>query len=603
MNTPQSILQDVFGYSYFRDRQEAIITSVLDGADNLVIMPTGGGKSLCYQIPALVKDGLSIIVSPLIALMNDQVLALQELNVPARTLHSHIDEEEKRLIYSEIESGHLKMLYVSPEGLLQEHFLNFLVDLDIALFAIDEAHCVSVWGNDFRPEYVKLSILKDRFPNVAMIALTATADFATQADIIQQLKLYEPEKFVSSFERDNIVTNTLPGQKRIQQIIQFLRGHKGESGIVYCLSRKSTEKVAADLISAGFNAMAYHAGIAGDLRSKVQRDFQNDKVQIICATIAFGMGIDKPNIRFVIHYNMPKNIESYYQEIGRGGRDGKPAEALLFYSWSDYLNLKKFIDNSEASDTFKGVQTAKLERIWEFANAASCRTNLVLSYFGEFKSSSCDHCDNCLSPPEIFDGSTFAQMALSAIYRSGEQVGMNMLIDVLRGSYKQEVRQAGFDQLKTFGVGRDIQYLDWKHYITQMINQGLLSIDFTQHSRLKLTPFSMEALKGQKSISLTKFVRQEEKKKGNVKKVDFQELDIDESLYGQLKKWRMQQANKQRVPAYVVLHNRALEQIAKIMPKDNIDLMSVDGIGQAKANKYGEAIISLIQSYKESKGV
>jgi ATP-dependent DNA helicase RecQ len=398
------ILKNTFGYNQFRNQQEEIIKSVLDGEDALVIMPTGGGKSLCYQIPALASEGIAVIISPLIALMNDQVSAMKLLNIKAATLHSNIDSQTSNETYNAIENGSLKMLYLSPEKILSSGFLLFLKQQKISLFAIDEAHCVSVWGNDFRPEYVKLSILKDEFPSIPTIALTATADNSTQKDIIKQLKLKNEEPFLSSFERHNIKLSSKAGVKRIEQIIYFLREKQNEAGIIYCLSRKSTESVASKLQMKGHKAEASHAGLDAKTRQRVQEDFQNDKIDIVCATIAFGMGIDKPNIRFVIHYNMPKNIEGYYQEIGRAGRDGEPAEALLFYSWADNLNLQKFIDESNAEETFKKVQAAKLERMWEFATALSCRTNMILNYFGEFKSNQCDHCDNCAHPPKLFDG-------------------------------------------------------------------------------------------------------------------------------------------------------------------------------------------------------
>ncbi len=595
MATPTQILKDVFGFNGFRDQQEKIIESVVEGNDNLVIMPTGGGKSLCYQIPALVRDGLTVVVSPLIALMNDQVAALKQLDVKAEALHSNISSDYKRQIDKDINEGNLKMLYISPEGLLQDRFINYLKTKNISLFAIDEAHCVSVWGNDFRPEYVRLSLLKDEFLDVPTIALTATADHATQNDIVKQLKLSEPKSFLSSFERTNIKTVVSTGQKRIQQISNFLLSHQQEAGIIYCLSRKSTEKVASDLRAEGYKARAYHAGVQADMRSEIQREFQSDDIQIVCATIAFGMGIDKPNIRWVIHYNMPKNIESYYQEIGRGGRDGAPADALLFHSWGDYLNLQRFIDGSEANDTFKNVQRAKLERMWEFSTATSCRTNLVLNYFGEYRNTICDHCDNCLSPPELFDGTKYAQMALSAVIRSKEILGINLLIDELRGSYRQEIKAANLDQIKTFGVGREVPYLDWKHYITQLINQGLLAIDFTDRSKLKSTPLSMPILTQGMEFSLSKFVSSDKKPSIKIAKKTIDLSNVDEDLLTQLKSWRAMLSIGQGVPSYVIMHNKALEQIASLKPQNTAELLAVDGIGKAKVKKYGEAILEIVK--------
>ena len=588
------ILKDTFGYDSFRGSQEEIINQVVEGKDCLVIMPTGGGKSLCYQIPALVRDGLTVVVSPLIALMNDQVAALQQLDIPAETLHSNISGAKSNEIYNRIESGEIKLLYVSPEKLLSDGFLNFLKNQKVSLFAVDEAHCVSVWGNDFRPEYVKLSKLKEEFKDVPLIALTATADSATQEDIIQQLNINDCHKFLASFERSNIETHSKPGQQRIQQILNFLRNHENSCGIVYCLSRKSTEKLEKDLVTKGYRAAAYHAGLDPEVRRKVQADFQNDDIDIVCATIAFGMGIDKPNIRWVIHYNMPKNIEGYYQEIGRAGRDGQASEALLFYSWADYLNLKKFIDESDANPTFKEVQSAKLERMWQYATAASCRTNLVLNYFGEYKTQDCKHCDNCLEPPELFDGTKYAQMALSAILRAKEKLGLNLLIDVLRGSYKQEIKAGGYDQIKTFGVGRDIPFTHWRHYVTQMINQGIIRIDFTDYSRLKSTPLSMPVLKAEKLIHLTKYVSPENKKKVVVPKLQVDLSDMDNLLFDKLKKWRGQLARSQNVPAFVIMHDKTLKQIASIKPANDQQLLRVEGIGKAKLEKYGKDVIQLV---------
>ena len=597
MQKSLQILKDTFGYGSFRDQQGEVIQSVIDGKDNLVIMPTGGGKSLCYQIPALVREGLTVVVSPLIALMNDQVAALKQLDIAADAFHSNIDEETKRRIHSDISEGKLKMLYISPEGLLAGRFLEYLKSNNVSLFAIDEAHCVSVWGNDFRPEYVKLSKLKEVFPDVPVVALTATADHATQADIIAQLNLDEPRQFLSSFERTNIKTVVSSGLKRIQQISNFLLSHQGEAGIVYCLSRKSTEKVADDLRAQGYKARAYHARLPADEREEVQNEFQSDDIQIVCATIAFGMGIDKPNIRWVIHYNMPKNIESYYQEIGRGGRDGKPAESRVFEILGDYISLKRFIDEGEATDQFKVVQSAKLERMWEFATAASCRTNLVLNYFGEYRNTKCDHCDNCLNPPELFDGTKYVQMALSAVIRSGEAANLNLLIDVLRGSNRIEVRDSGLDRIKTFGVGRETPFLDWKHYVTQMINQGIVSIDFTDRSKLKSTPLSMPVLKGESTIMLSKFIPNDKKPKIKIPKLTVDTSNADQDLLAALKSWRIGLARTQGVPAYVIMNNKALDQISSVNPSSSEELLAVDGIGRVKLMKYGDAILEIVKEH------
>jgi len=590
--TIHHILKDIFGFSQFRGQQEEIILSVIAGTDALVIMPTGGGKSLCYQIPALVNEGLTVVISPLIALMNDQVTAMKQLDVAAAAIHSNIDNGESSEIFDALDRKKLKLLYVSPEKLLSNGFLSFIKRQDISLFAIDEAHCVSVWGNDFRPEYVKLSILKDEFPDVPTIALTATADHATQTDIIKQLRLKNDKPFLSSFERPNISTEVKSGLKRAEQILHFLRERPDSAGIIYCLSRKSTERMADKLTANGYKARAYHAGLDAGTRQLVQTGFQNDTLQIVCATIAFGMGIDKPNIRWVIHYNMPKNIEGYYQEIGRCGRDGEPADALLFYSWADYLNLQKFIDESEASETFKEVQRGKLGRMWEFATALSCRTNLVLNYFGEYRNYKCNHCDNCNNPKEMFDGTMYAQMALSGILRTKEQVGMNLLIDILRGSYKQEIQQKGYHQIKTYGVGRDVPFSHWRHYITQLINQGIIAIDFTDYSRLKSTPLSMDVLQGGSNIELAMYIAPE--KKIIIPKIKTDLSQLDGTLLENLKIWRRTAAKAQKVPAYLIMHDRTLKQIAALKPDTDAKLLSVDGIGKAKLDKYGPAIIELV---------
>ncbi len=591
-DTIHTILKDTFGYSSFRGRQEEIITDVLQGKDALVIMPTGGGKSICYQIPSLAKEGFGVVVSPLIALMDDQVTALKQMGVNAAALHSN--SVDSQTVYADIDKGTLDVLYVSPEKILSMGFMDFLKEKEVALFAIDEAHCVSVWGNDFRPDYVKLSVLKEQFPQTPMLALTATADSTTQDDIIGQLKLNVQNKFISSFERENIKTIARSGLKRKEQIISFLRQHHDEAGIIYCLSRKSTEQLASSLKGRGFKAEAYHAGLDAALRRKVQTDFQNDDLQIVCATIAFGMGIDKPNIRWVVHYNMPKNIESYYQEIGRAGRDGHPSETLLFYSWGDYVNLKRFIDEGSAEKDFKIVQTAKLDRMWQFATAISCRTNVVLNYFGEYKDAACNHCDNCIHPPEVFDGTRYVQMILSAVIRTREAVGINVLIDILRGGFTQEIKHNQYNLIKTYGVGRDIPFLDWKHYVTQCINQGVLRIDFKDGSRLKTTPLSMPVLKEGKEIQLARFVPENRKKKAKITKLSIDTTDADSNLVATLREWRTDKARELGVPAYIVFNDKALLQIATLKPRSSAALLAVEGIGKVKLGKYGPAILAMV---------
>ncbi|MDX1452776.1 MAG: DNA helicase RecQ, partial [Oleiphilaceae bacterium] len=502
VQTAQQALKQYFGYDSFRLSQQAVIERTLAGKSSLVIMPTGGGKSMCYQLPAILLPGLTLVVSPLIALMQDQVQGLLSSGINAAALNSACTPEEEAGIRSQAQDGQLKLLYVSPERAVTPAFLHWVSNVNLAQIAIDEAHCVSVWGNDFRPEYTQLTALTRLFPQTPVAALTATADTATQRDILAQLALTKCEVFVSSFERKNIRVDVLPAKNRMPLMRDFIAGHKNEPGIVYCLSRKSTEQVAQKLRGEGYRAQHYHGAMDSDERARIQQAFLEDKVQIICATIAFGMGIDKPNIRWIIHYNLPKNIESYYQEIGRAGRDGEPADALLFAGYGDMKTLTQFIDGSNASETFKEVQRAKLNRMWEYSQTLSCRTNFILNYFGEHREAGCGHCDSCLHPPTSFDGTIIAQKALSAVYRLNQSVGVNMLIDVLRGASNRHVIQAGYDQIKTYGAGKDIDWKAWQHYIMQLVDRGYLAIDFTRNNALQLTALSRNVLKGESTVTL-----------------------------------------------------------------------------------------------------
>ncbi len=561
-------------------------------------MPTGGGKSLCYQIPALVKEGLCIVVSPLIALMDDQVMALKQLEIAAASLHSNMSHDSKLKIDQQIRDNQLKLLYLSPEKMRSTQFIDFIKTKTISLFAIDEAHCVSIWGNDFRPDYVELKDIKVNFPDIPVIALTATADTITQDDIISQLQLNVPSKFVSSFERKNIKVICRPGQDRIGQIYQFISKHKGDSGIIYCLSRKGTENIANKLEARGINAAHYHAGCTPEYRTSIQTKFYEGEIDIVCATIAFGMGIDKPDIRFVIHYNMPKNIEGYYQEIGRSGRDGDPAEALLFYSWADMSQLQKFIDDSDANDTYKMVQTSKLERMWQYANSRTCRTNMVLSYFGEYKYENCGHCDNCLFPPKLIDGSTYAQMAISGIIRCKESLNLQLLMDLLKGSGKAEVMRMGLNKIKTYGVGRELPYSHWRSYINQMIDQGIIMADLRDGGKLKTTPLSASVLQDSNAISLAEYITPSVLKKNQVKiKVNVDEMAYDESLFDVLKRWRLKKAREAQVPPYIIFNDRTLKQLSANKPEDNNQLLMIDGLGRVKLERYGVDILQLIKSH------
>lgn len=589
------LLKEIWGYSSFRLDQSEIIDRVVNGKDTLVIMPTGGGKSMCYQLPALMMEGTALIISPLIALMNDQVNALKMSGVQVAAYHSNISKAELTDIENNLMAGKLKLIYVSPERANTIEFSQMISRFKISLCAIDEAHCVSVWGNDFRPDYILLNRLRDKFQDIPFIALTATADAATQDDICKQLHLNQPMKFISSFERNNITVESRPAEQRYKQVRDFIYKHGDGCGIIYCLSRKETERLSAKLKEVGFNCGFYHAGMESEERHRVQKAFQNDELQFICATIAFGMGIDKSNIRWVIHYSMPKNLEGYYQEIGRAGRDGKASAALLFYSWGDYTMLKKFIDDSKAEETFKTVQYAKLNRMWEFASATECRTNIVLSYFGEYRTEPCGYCDNCKHPPKFKDGKVIAQKALSAIIRCKEEVAINLLIDVLRGSHREEVIQNGYDKVKTFGAGRDISFINWKVYITQLINQGLIRIDYTDGFMLKTTPLSNEVLYGDRMVSLVDLELKEykeEKPKPVSKKAAF-----GDGLLKKLKEWRIQLAKSKNVPAYMIFSDKVLDNIVESHPLNSMDLLQVEGIGKVKMDQYGEDILELVRSY------
>ena len=597
--TPRACLQSVFGYQDFKPLQEEVIASSMEGRDALVILPTGGGKSLCYQVPALCSDGLTLVISPLIALMNDQVLALQQTGVVAHAIHSNVDENEKYEIHERLEDGSLKLLYVSPEKALSPSFLNYISGYSIRRIAIDEAHCVSVWGNDFRPEYVKLAQLRDKFPRASFMALTATADKATQDDIVKQLHLQKPDLHLGSFERKNIFIEARSGTDRIGQIIEFLSDRKDEAGIIYCLSRKATESVTSRLLMKGFKADFYHAGVDAKNRNSVQSRFQNDEIKIVCATIAFGMGIDKSNIRWVIHYNMPKNIEGYYQEIGRSGRDGLPATALLFSSWGDYMKLQRFIDESEASDQFKEVQSAKLSRMWEFAYTGDCRMNVVLNYFDEYRAEGCDHCDNCLNPPVKIEGTELAQKALSGMIRAKQQIGMNLLIDMLRGSGKSEIINRRLHLIKTYGSGRDYSYLEWKSYISQLINQGIIRVDYINNFVLKTTPLSASVLQDDKVVEFVQFEKQEKKQKQPRFKKSTKTADFQQDLMDRLKAWRLEKARRVGAPAYTIFHDSSLQELAAVTPSLKSDLHQLHGFGDAKIAKYGDEILEVVRIYLE----
>lgn len=584
-----------FGYDSFRHDQETIIQRTLSGQSSLVIMPTGGGKSICYQLPALLLDGLTLVVSPLISLMQDQIASLAANNIRAASLNSSGTYEDELRVKTDVEQGHITLLYVSPERAVTPSFIQWIRTQQLAQIAIDESHCVSIWGNDFRPEYARLSELTRHFTATPVIALTATADTATQADIRAQLKLEDCQTFVSSFERHNLTLSCLPANDRFNLIKRFIDHHPEESGIIYCLSRRSTEELALKLRKAGVNSYFYHAALKPEDRARIQEDFQHDRIQIICATIAFGMGIDKPNIRWVIHYNLPKNIESYYQEIGRAGRDGLPAAALLFAGYRDMKTLKDFINHSTAHRQFKQVQEAKLIRMWEFTHTLSCRTNFILNYFGEYTNQDCGHCDRCLHPPARFDGTIVSQIALSACLRLNQGVPIATLIDVIRGSNRQEIIQNGYHLIKTYGVGREIDYKTWTAYLTQLIDQGYLAIDFTQGNQLKVTELATPVLKSEKVVWLSEPQAVDfdtPKTKQRQTNLSQREQDLLEKLIQLRKKL----AENEQLQPFRIFSNATLTEIATIKPGSIDAFAAISGVGEFKLNKYGADFVDLISA-------
>lgn len=594
--TPQQALKSVFGYDHFRLDQEAIINRTLSGKDSLVIMPTGGGKSVCFQIPALLKEGVALVISPLIALMKDQVEALRANGVNAAALNSSLTDVEEREIVADIMSGELKLLYVSPEKAVSSQFMHFIGQQKLSLIAIDEAHCVSVWGNDFRPEYTQLYKLVNGFPEVPHIALTATADKATQSDISKQLQLKNSQKFLSSFERNNLSIKVLPAQDRYGHIKRFIKNRDG-AGIIYCLSRKNTMDVANKLKADGYDAGFYHAGMGPKERSRVQEAFLRDEKKIICATIAFGMGIDKSNIRWVIHYSMPKNLESYYQEIGRAGRDGLPSDTLIFQGFGDYQTLRSFVTDSNADETFKEVQLAKLNRMLDYVQATSCRTNLILNYFGEFREKGCGRCDICLNPPQAFDGTVLSQKALSALKRLPEGVTISTLVDVLRGSAKSEIMSKGFQNIKTYGAGKDIGYVEWIQYVTQMINQGIVEVDYVNKHHLVVTPKGEGVLFKQKKVKLTQALTPQERKEQAKEKPKSKTAIFEEELYENLRKKRLELAKDEGVPPYVVFSDKTLKEMATERPINVDEMGEISGVGAVKLDKYGQTFIEVIEDF------
>ena len=595
-------LRHVFGYDAFRGEQGEIVDHVADGGDALVLMPTGGGKSLCYQLPALLRAGTAIVVSPLIALMQDQVEALRQLGVRAAFLNSSLDAASAREVEQQLLAGALDLLYVAPERLLTERFLSLLDRSTVALFAIDEAHCVSQWGHDFRPEYRQLTMLHERWPGVPRIALTATADAPTREEIVERLSLEDARRFVSSFDRPNIRYSVVPKHDGKRQLLDFLADHPDASGIVYCLSRRKVESTAQALVEHGINALPYHAGLDGSLRAEHQRRFLREDGIVMVATIAFGMGIDKPDVRFVAHMDLPKSLEGYYQETGRAGRDGAPAEAWLAYGLGDAVLLGRMIEDSEAGDERKWLERRKLDALIGYCESTGCRRRTLLGYFGEAHPGDCGHCDNCLTPPQSWDGTVAAQKALSCVYRTGQRFGAAHLIDVLRGADTVKVRQFGHDSLSTYGIGSELDGKQWRSVFRQLVAAGLLQPDHEGHGALRLTADSSAVLKGERSLTLRsdppKASKRRVRAEPSAARAAIAEDLSPEALerFEALRQWRAGVAREQGVPAYVIFHDSTLRQIAIVQPTDLDALTSVNGVGASKLERYGQAVLEALSS-------
>ncbi len=613
----RAALQRVFGYADFRGQQEAVVEHTVAGGDSLVLMPTGGGKSLCYQIPALVRDGVGVVVSPLIALMRDQVEALRQVGVRAACLNSSLTRQEAAQARSELAAGRLDLLYVAPERLLGEHTLNMLARSRLALFAVDEAHCVSQWGHDFRPEYLRLAVLQERFPDVPRIALTATADQLTREEILQRLRLRDARVFVSGFDRPNIRYSVVPRQSAHQQLLRFLGDrHLGHAGIVYCMSRKRVEKTAEWLRGHGVNALPYHAGLAPEVRRRHQDRFAKGDGVVMVATIAFGMGVDKPDVRFVAHLDLPKSIEAYYQETGRAGRDGEPADAWMTYGLQDVVMLRQMVEGSDAGRERKRLEVRKLDALLGYCELATCRRRTLLAYFGESLEEPCGNCDNCLVPVESWDATEAAQKALSCVSRTGERFGAAYLIDVLRGAGSERIRRFGHDRIPTFGVGSDMGAREWRSVVRQLVARGLLAVDMEGYGSLSLTAASRSVLRGETEVlmrrdNLAPARRPRTRsaaRPGAVAGVGggpSAGLDAtagagagDGALWEALRKRRTELAAEQRVPPYVIFHDASLREMAERRPRTLAEFAGITGVGEKKLARYGEDFLAVLRAHE-----
>lgn len=599
--SPQDILHSVFGYTEFRGQQQAIVEQLIEGGDALVLMPTGGGKSLCYQIPALVRQGTGIVVSPLIALMQDQVDALREAGVAAAYLNSSLGAEEQREVERGLLAGELNLLYVAPERLLTPRFLGLLERTEVALFAIDEAHCVSQWGHDFRPEYRELAVLHQRFPQVPRIALTATADERTRDEIVERLALQQAQQFVSSFDRPNIRYQVGQRHNARRQLMEFLERHRGETGIVYALSRRKVDETATWLAEAGIEALPYHAGLDAATRNANQRRFLREDGVVMVATVAFGMGIDKPDVRFVAHLDLPRSMEGYYQETGRAGRDGLPSDAWMIYGLSDVVTMSQMIAQSESADDRKRVERQKLEALLAYAETTQCRRELLLAAFGETFHGPCGRCDNCIEPPKTWDATVPAQKALSAVYRSGQRFGSGHVISILRGEDSARMGELGHDRLSTFGIGADMDEKQWRSVFRQLLAMGLLEADAEGFGTLRLTKASRDVLVGNRSVRLREDARpvRASRKRRDSQLVTGGSLGVEayeQPLWEELRKLRIQLARQHGVPPYVIFHDATLLAMLRALPSNEAEMASISGVGEAKLKRYGRDFLAVINA-------